>query len=145
MNHLSLAIVFCFVSLPVRSQESTPRSLLAAWEKSWNTYNLDEVRRLFVNDSSVTYFSSERAGLIQGIDSVLKHHRSFGFVSGGKTSSNRLWLADTRYLPLAVTATWYFQRPDGSQQSGPVTFILQKSDKGYRIAHAHFSNDPKGR
>ena len=117
---------------------------MAAWEKSWNTYNLDEVTRLFVNDASVTYFSSERAGLIQGIDSLIKHHRGFGFVPGGKSSANKLWLSDVRYRSLSLTATWYFKRPDGTQQSGPVTFILLKTGKGYRIAHAHFSNDPKG-
>lgn len=127
------------------AQERTPKALIAAWEKSWNTYDLNEVQRLFVNDSSVTYFSSERAGLIHGIDSLLKHHRSFGFVPGGKSSANRLWLTGIRYLPSAVTATWHFQRPDNPEQRGPVTFILKSVPGGKRIAHAHFSNDPKGR
>lgn len=114
-----------------------------AWEKSWNTYDLDAVPQLFINDSSVTYFSSERAGLIHGIDSLVKHHRGFGFVPGGKVSSNRLWLTELRYLPLALTATWHFQRPESPEQKGPVTFMLKKSANGIRIAHAHFSNDPK--
>ena len=127
------------------AQENSPEALLSAWEKSWNTYDLNEVSRLFVTDNSVTYFSSERAGLIQGLDSLLRHHRGFGFVAGGKTTDNRLWLTEVHYRPLAATATWHFQRPGSPEQRGPVTFLFQQSGKGYLIAHAHFSNDPKAR
>ena len=116
---------------------------MTSWEKSWNTYDLNQVTELFVNDSSVTYFSSERAGLIHGIDSLIKHHRGFGFVPGGKTSVNKLWLTELQYLPLAVTAAWHFQKPGVPEQRGPVTFILKKYPNGFRISHAHFSNDPK--
>lgn len=140
--------ILCFLllnSLPGFTQHQTAQSLIKAWEKSWNTYNLDEVSLLFVQDSSVTYFSSERAGLIHGFDSLLRHHRSFGFAPGGKQSTARLWLTEQRYLPSAVTATWHFQRPGNPEQQGPVTFILKKDAKGFRIAHAHFSNDPKPR
>lgn len=140
---LSLILVASF--LVVRAQEATPEALMKAWEKSWNTYDLNEVSRLFVADKTVTYFSSERAGLIQGIDSLIKHHRGFGFVEDGKTSANRLWLTEVNFRPLAITATWHFQRPGNPEQIGPVTFILQADGRGYRIAHAHFSNDPKGR
>lgn len=143
---IRLLILFLFVSIGCLGQEKTPRALIGAWEKSWNTYDLNEVQRLFVNDSSVTYFSSERAGLIHGIDSLVKHHKSFGFVQGGKQPTNRLWLTEVRYLKDAsVTATWHFQRPGNDEQRGPVTFILKTVKGGYRIAHAHFSNDPKGR
>lgn len=124
-------------------QSKSPQDLIRDWEKSWNTYDLNEVSRLFVNDSSVTYFSSERAGLIHGIDSLIKHHRGFGFQPGGKKSESKLWLSEVRYLPLAVTATWHFQRPGSPEQRGPVTFILKKGRTDLRIAHAHFSNDPK--
>lgn len=138
-------LILLLISTSCLGQEKTPRTLVGAWEKSWNTYDLNEVQRLFVNDSSVTYFSSERAGLIHGIDSLVKHHRAFGFVPGGKSSTNRLWLTQTRYLNDAVTATWHFQRPGSDEQRGPVTFVLKAVPGGYRIAHAHFSNDPKGR
>jgi hypothetical protein len=140
-----LAAVILFSGFSVRGQERSPEALLAAWEKSWNTYDLTEVSRLFVTDNTVTYFSSERAGLIQGIDSLIRHHKGFGFVEGGKASANRLWLTDVRHRPLSATATWHFQRPGSAEQRGPVTFILQQGGNGYRIAHAHFSNDPKGR
>lgn len=140
-----LSWLLCCLLLQARAQEKSPQLLLAAWEKSWNTYDLNEVRRLFVADQSVTYFSSERAGLIQGIDSLVKHHRGFGFVEGGKASTNRLWLTEVQHRSLSVIAIWHFQRPGNPEQRGPVTFILQPDGTGYRIAHAHFSNDPKGR
>lgn len=135
-------IVLLFTALSAQAQHRSAQELIKAWEKSWNTYDLDEVKKLFVNDSSVTYFSSERAGLIHGIDSLVRHHRGFGFVPGGKVSPNRLWLTDVRYLTGSVTATWHFQRPDNPEQRGPVTFVLRNSN-GFRIVHAHFSNDPK--
>ena len=140
-----LSLFLCCIVGQTQAQEKSPQQLLAAWEKSWNTYDLNEVRRLFVADQTVTYFSSERPRLIQGIDSLIKHHRGFGFVEGGKTSTNRLWLSEVLHRPLSVTATWHFQRPGSPEQRGPVTFILQSDGTGYRIAHAHFSNDPKGR
>lgn len=127
------------------AQHQNAKSLILAWEKSWNTYDLNEVQQLFVNDSSVTYFSSERAGLIHGIDSLIRHHKGFGFVAGGKTTPNKLWLTEIRYLPAAVTATWHFLKPGSPEQRGPVTFILHRDAKGLRIVHAHFSNDPKPR
>jgi hypothetical protein len=145
MRRVIFASLLILIAAAGNAQHQNAKSLMVAWEKSWNTYDLDEVQRLFVNDSSVTYFSSERAGLIHGIDSLVKHHKGFGFVSGGKTSPNKLWLSGIRYLPAAVTATWHFQRPGNPEQRGPVTFILHRDAKGLRIAHAHFSNDPKAR
>ena len=136
-----LLLLLCGTS--TYAQPQTVKELMTSWEKSWNTYDLNQVTELFVNDSSVTYFSSERAGLIHGIDSLIKHHRGFGFVPGGKTSVNKLWLTELQYLPLAVTAAWHFQKPGVPEQRGPVTFILKKYPNGFRISHAHFSNDPK--
>ena len=135
-----LLLVFCHTA---NAQKRSARELIVAWEKVWNNYDLNEVANLFVRDSSVTYFSSEYAGLIHGIDSLLSHHRRFGFLPGGKKSDNRLWLSEVRYLPSSVTATWHFQRPGSPEQKGPVTFIISSSRSGFRIQHAHFSNDPK--
>ncbi len=143
MIRIATLVVVLFGWLSAYGQEKSQRTLIEAWEKSWNTYDLNEVSRLFVDDTSVTYFSSERPGLIRGIDSLVAHHRRFGFVTGGKASENKLWLSEVRYLPGAVTATWHFQRPGRDEQRGPVSFVLKKMQQGYRIAHAHFSNDPK--
>ena len=143
-----LCVFLLIQALTAQAQSRSPRSLIEAWEKSWNTYDLDVVRHLFVNDSSVTYFSSERAGLIHGIDSLVKHHQSFGFVPGGKSSPNKLWLTDVQYIQAHhgrpfVAATWHFQRPGNPEQRGAVTFVLKYSPDWCWIAHAHFSNDPK--
>ncbi|MDZ4716253.1 MAG: hypothetical protein SH819_12370 [Cytophagales bacterium] len=136
-------LLLCLSGAAVIAQPRSARELVQAWEKSWNTYDLRAVHELFVTDSSVTYFSSEKPGLIHGFDSLYRHHVGFGFVEGGKSSANRLWLTEVRYLEAAVTATWHFQRPGSPPQRGPVTFILVRDGKGYRIGHAHFSNDPK--
>jgi ketosteroid isomerase-like protein len=114
------------------------------WVEIWNNFNLDRVRELFLDDARVTYFSSEKQGLIKGIDSLVEHHREFGFVEGGKDSGNRLWLEDVEIEEfgdtVVVKADWIFQRKGSDkQQRGPVTIVYVKDDR-YRIAHAHFSN-----
>lgn len=114
------------------------------WVEIWNNYNLDRVKDLFLDDERVTYFSSEKQGLIKGIDNMIKHHREFGFVEGGKDTGNKLWLEDVEIEEfgdsVVVKADWLFQRKGSDkQQRGPVTIVYVKTDR-YRIAHAHFSN-----
>ena len=113
----------------------------------WNRYDLDRVDALFVRDARVTYFSSERPGLIAGIDALREHHRGFGFAPGGADRGSRLWLeglqAHTYGKVVLVTATWLFQRRGSDKtQRGPVTLVLLSEGGGCRIAHAHFANDP---
>ena len=113
------------------------------WAKIWNTYDLNQVDVLFLQDERLTYFSSEKEGLIIGIDAIREHHRGFGFVEGGKQQPNRLWVEDvhseTFGTTAIVTATWYFERPDGTVQRGPVTIVYVRKDEDYRIAHMNFS------
>ncbi|RLI08680.1 hypothetical protein DRO42_05905 [Candidatus Bathyarchaeota archaeon] len=118
------------------------------WVSLWNTYDLNQVTRIFINDPRVTYFSSEKEGRIKGIDNLIAHHKEFGFVSGGRNSGNRLWLENVdieEYRGTAVvTADWCFQRRGSEEtQRGPVTLLFIKIDDGWRIAHAHFSNYKK--
>lgn len=136
-------LIFLIPNGAIHAQKSSPKELINAWVKCWNTYDLNEVNKLFVSDTSVTYFSSERPGIIKGIDSLHRHHERFGFVAGGKKSESKLWLTEARYYREEVTATWHFQRTGSPEQRGPVTFILKREGSGYRIRHAHFSNDPK--
>lgn len=114
------------------------------WVKSWNTYDLDQVDALFLQDDRVTYFSSEKEGVIIGIEAVRKHHAGFGFVPGGKEQPNRLWLEDLHTVGFdtsaVVTGIWVFQRPDGSRQRGPVTIVYVREDGRLRIAHMNFSS-----
>jgi ketosteroid isomerase-like protein len=121
------------------------KEAVEAWVRLWNTYDLDDVRRLFLDDGRVTYFSSEKQGLIKGIDSLVRHHEEFGFVVGGKETSNRLWLEDIDIEEFegsaSVKADWLFQRKGADMvQRGPVTILYVKAGDGWRIAHAHFSN-----
>lgn len=116
-----------------------------AWVSMWNTYDLSMVEKLFLDDPRVTYFSSEKEGLVKGIDGLLKHHEDFGFVRGGKGQPNRLWLEDTQIEVFGeaaiVKAVWCFRRGGSEKvQRGPVTLVYTPSGDEYRIAHAHFSN-----
>lgn len=117
-----------------------------AWVAFWNSYDLDRVDELFLTDDTVTYFSSEKEGLIRGIDAVREHHRSFGFVEGGKAAENELWLEDLHshvYGSAAVvTAIWYFgnRSDDGDKvQRGPMTLVYVRQRDDYRLAHLHFA------
>ena len=117
-----------------------------AWVQIWNTYDLDQVDVLFLQDDRLTYFSSEKEGVLIGIDAVREHHKGFGFVEGGKQQPNKLWLEDTHAetfgATAVVTAIWYFERPDGTIQRGPVTIVYVRQGEAYRIAHMNFSNYP---
>jgi len=125
-----------------------PDRWVGAWVESWNTYDLDQVDRLFLRDDRVSYFSSEKEGAIRGMEAVREHHRDFGFVPGGKQQPNRLWVEDLRASAFdgaaVVTGFWFFQRPDGSVQRGPVTFVYVARGEEYRLAHLHFANYPDG-
>jgi hypothetical protein len=114
-----------------------------AWVKMWNSYDLDEVDRLFLQDQRLSYFSSEKEGVIQGIAAVREHHVGFGFVPGGKSQPNRLWLEEVQADEFAdvvvVTAIWFFQKESGEEQRGPVTIVYIPVEEGFRIAHMNFA------
>lgn len=119
---------------------------IGAWLELWNTYDLSLVGELFLTGSSVTYFSSEREGLIVGIDEVRAHHEGFGFVEGGRQAEQDLWVEDlhtTTFWPAAVvTGVWRFGDRDGAPedaQRGPFTFVYVQRADTYRLAHLNFS------
>ncbi len=121
--------------------------LVASWVALWTSYDLDRVNRLFLQDSRVTYFSSEKEGLIRGIENVREHHRGFGFVPGGKKAERELWVeqvdSDDFDDTLVVTAIWYFgdrKKPAAENQRGPMTMVYVHAGGEYRIAHLHFGN-----
>ena len=131
------------------SNESTPsfdtEEYMAAWVNLWNTYDLSLVDDLFLTDSTVTYFSSEKEGLITGIDAVLAHHEGFGFVHGGKVAEQELWVEDVHtatHGPTAiVTGVWFFGQRDTAPeevQRGPFTFVYVLRGPEYRLAHLNF-------
>jgi len=115
------------------------------WVKLWNTYDLDQVGNLFLRDGRVTYFSSEKQGVIKGYEALVKHHEGFGFVKGGKVQPNRLWLEGMDIEDFGdsaiVCAVWFFKRPNAENpQKGPVTIVYERTRDGWRIAHANFGN-----
>jgi hypothetical protein len=123
----------------------TPTAL-GSWVDLWNTYDLSKVDALFLTDDRVTYFSSEKEGLIRGIEAVREHHRGFGFVPGGKTSERELWVEDVNVVEhghaAVVTGIWFFgKRSDSPEniQRGPVTFVYVLDEDQYRLAHLHFA------
>jgi len=122
---------------------------VGAWVDMWNAYDLSQVKKLFLQDEELTYFSSEKEGVVKGIDAVLDHHKGFGFVEGGKVQDNKLWVENLYTAEFGstavVTGIWYFQRPSGRLQRGPVTFVYVRKEDEYRLAHLHFANykDPE--
>ncbi|MDX1394914.1 MAG: peptidylprolyl isomerase [Gemmatimonadota bacterium] len=120
--------------------------LLAAWVSLWRTYDLDRVPELFLPDARVNYLSSEREGLIVGIDDLLVHHEGFGFVGGGLEPTAELWVEDVEGVSYGntavVTAVWYFgdRGARADAQRGPMTAVYTLYGGEYRIAHMHFAN-----
>lgn len=124
--------------------------LVADWVEMWNSYDLDQVGDLFLNDDRLTYFSSEKEGLIRGMDAVQEHHRGFGFVSGGEKRPSRLWMEEVKIDPMGdaavVTGIWFFQSDPESgtePQRGPVTIVCLRTDAGWRFGHMNFSSYPE--
>ncbi len=70
----------------------TPSALIEDWQTFWNDYDLSKVESLFHKSDELTYFSSEKVGLVQGFPAIIKHHEGFGFVSGGTEKNTKLWL-----------------------------------------------------
>lgn len=121
-------------------------SILSKWLNLWKTYDLDQVKDLFLKSEKLTYFSSETEGIIQGLEAVESHHVGFGFMSGGKPHDNKLWLEDINHNifgdTVIVNGIWCFQRgTDQSIQRGPVTILYVLASEGnYKIAHMNFGN-----
>ena len=123
-----------------------PTAVLDRWVAMWNSYDLDEVTELFLDHPSLTYFSSEKEGVIRGMEAVLDHHRGFDFVSGGNPKGTRLWLedlgTDLKGEVAVATGLWFFQAAGdapGPPQKGPVTFVLVWDSGSWKFMHMNFS------
>lgn len=135
---------------PIQDRDTALNAALDAWVAMWNSYDLDEVDRLFVPDEAVSYFSSEYPGLIEGIEALRLHHRGFGFEPGGAATGSRLWLDEVVIRwegdTALVMAQWLFAGAEAQDppQQGPVSFVFVPRDGAYRILHAHFASAPEG-
>jgi len=126
--------------------ENDIHALIDSWVAMWNSYDLAMVDKLFLQDSRVSYFSSEKEGLIQGINAVREHHVGFGFIDGGKSQKNKLWVEDVQVSDFGTAAVaaglWYFQRVSNdskSVQKGPFSFVCVRQGREWRLAHLNFS------
>ena len=148
---LLLLVLFSLPGWQCGREASTPtfdaEKTVGPWVALWNTYDLSMVDSLFLPDARLTYFSSEKEGLIQGIEAVREHHVGFGFVEGGKAQENELWLEDLHAESFGNTATvtgiWYFRSVSGDSSTtsrGPVTFVYVSEEGTYRISHVHFAS-----
>ncbi len=140
-----LALMLTFVSCRDSVSDDLPREI-DRWVAMWNSYDLNMVNELFLNSDQLTYFSSEKEGVITGFDEVVSHHEGFDFVPGGRSAQSRLWLEEVLITGSrenkVVTAIWFFSRPNGEVQQGPVTIVYTPVDGRYRILHMNFANYP---
>ena len=157
---LSTGLLGCTAGAPAESgaeADPTPHQAsfdaeasVASWVELWATYDLDMVDELFLAGADPTYFSSEKQGLIVGLDAIREHHAGFGFVPGGSPPENDLWLEDVHTKVFGstavVNAVWLFgdrssivaeERP--SVQKGPMTAVFVFDGERYKIAHMHFA------
>lgn len=90
--------------------KGSPEETVQQWTRFWNSYDLNQVDALF--EHAVTYYSSEKEGLLVGIGAVRDHHKvvflalaclilfaqGFGFLPGGnpEKQGNKLSLEGTR-------------------------------------------------
>lgn len=123
-------------------------SVINKWLKMWETNDLTMLSDIFLQSEHLTYFSSEKVGLIIGYDKMRPHHEGFGFVDGGKKAEKDLWLEELDYRfyddMALVAGIWYFgdkSAEKDSVQRGPVTFVIMQDEQGkMKIVHTHFGN-----
>ena len=143
-----LLVASALLAHPAPAEPSEVDAALATWVELWSSRDLDRVDTLFLDDGRLTYLSSEKEGLIQGLDAVREHHRGFGFAPGGAEATAELWIEDPVVTDLGsslvVTALWLFGDRDtaAEAQRGPMTVVYLRTPDGLRIAHMHFANYP---
>jgi hypothetical protein len=124
----------------------TPDALLQAWLAMWRRYDLDGVDELFVDDPQLTYFASDREGLLEGLDTVREYHADAGFVPGGFQPESELWLEEVTVSDFGesavIGAVWYFGNRLDRQAAGrgPLTMALTRTPSGFKISHVNFGN-----
>ena len=136
-------------SLRAEPGPASAASTLARLDAGVEHYDLDLAARCSAPRPPPTYFSSEKPGRIEGLDASWR-------ITGVRVRAGRQGLrrsalargprhprgggdAATPPPPGSSTATWPRER---RRQRGPVTFVLAADGDGWRIAHAHFANDP---
>lgn len=128
------------------SGPQTPQQAFEYWLALWRRYDLDGLDDLFLNGPALTYFSSDSEGLKEGYDAVRRHHVDLGFVSGGFQPEEDLWVEDVVIADFeesaVVSGVWYFGNrvTRAGARRGPLTIVLERTARGYRISHLHLGN-----
>ena len=112
----------------------------------WRRYDLDRVADVFVTDDALTYFPSDREGLIEGYAAVRAYLEELGFVAGGFQPDSEMWHEQVTVSDFGesavVGAVWYFGNRLNRRAAGrgPLTMVLTRVGEGWRISHVNFGN-----
>jgi len=125
---------------------ATPQALIESWLAMWRSYDLDRVADLFVDDDALSYFPSDREGLIEGFTAVRAYLEGLGFVAGGFQPESEMWLEQVNVSDFGesavVGAVWYFGNRQNRRAAGrgPLTMALARVGEEWRISHVNFGN-----
>ncbi len=129
---------------------ATAQQALEFWLALWRRYDLDQVGEVFLNDPSITYYSADSAGMMEGFDAILAYHESRGFVSGGFRPDDELWLENALIADYddsaVVTAEWHFGNRIARDEAatGPLTMVIVRTGSGFRIGHLSMARSSTG-
>lgn len=122
------------------AKASATTHLITRWTRFWNSYDLDELEALFVMDEQGHLLLVREAGPARGPEALRRHHISFGFVPGGKVSTNGAWLEQIAEDRLdrgttLITAIWCFRRASAPDviQRGPLSAVVVHTRHGPQI------------
>lgn len=130
----------------ISSGARSAQEALDLWLAMWRRYDLDLVGDVFLEDPTLTYFSSDSESLKEGYPNVLAHHEEMGFASGGFRPDGELWLEDTVIAQFddsaVITAIWHFGNRVAlaDEGHGPMTMVVIRTRAGYRISHLNLAN-----
>lgn len=136
-------------TVAVTAGHESPRLALNAWLNLWRRYDLDALDDVFLMDPALTYFASDREGVIEGWEAVRSYYEEQGFVRGGFPVTDELWLENTVITDFdesaVVSAVWRFGNrvtPEASGR-GPFSMVIVKTNSGFRVSHVNMSNYPR--
>ena len=129
---------------------TSPQEALEAWLGLWRRYDTEALDDVFLEDAAMTYFPSDSVGLVEGFEAVVEYHETQGFVPGGLRPDQELWLEQTVITDFddsaIVSAIWHFGNRVSRQDvaRGPLTLVVVRTSRGYRISHVNMANYPGG-
>lgn len=127
----------------------SPRQALNAWLNLWRRYDLDALEDVFLVDPALTYFASDSEGVIEGWEAVRSYYEEQGFVPGGFSVTDELWLEDTLITDFedsaVVSAVWRFGNRVTPETAGrgPFTMVIVRTNTGFRVSHVNMANYPR--